>query len=236
MVGFNLRFYFILFIFIFSIFHLYAGRELDSLLISRDNKLSDYYQFKDEMKERTWLNMVNLNEKALMVIKADNQIIDRYLNFEMNRTSELNDQLEQIKLENSLLKKEIEINAVILEEKRLLSNKLFIATLILAVSFIIILIFFIDRHIRFRSTRMELERQYAWTNNSQNTRDNVTLQEYKSKIERLTKQNETINKQLKEILQQKKTRDQEFEKELNSRKEMEKEITQLISQIKKISQ
>jgi len=236
MAIFNFRFYFILFIFIFSSFSLQASRELDSILISRNNKLTDYYQFREEMKERTWLNMVNLNEKALLVIKTDNQIIDGYLTYEMNRTSELNDQLEQLKLENSLLKREIELNSIILEEKRLLSNKLFIATLILAVSFIIILIFFIDRHIRFKSTRLELERQYAWTNNSQNNRDNVALQEYQSKIESLTKQNETINKQLKETLEQKKTRDQEFQKELNSRKEMEKEITQLISQIKEISQ
>ncbi|MDB4303734.1 hypothetical protein N9934_02975, partial [Desulfosarcina sp.] len=44
---------------------LQANQSLDSSMLRRSHQLTDYYRFKDGMKERTWINMVNLNNKAL---------------------------------------------------------------------------------------------------------------------------------------------------------------------------
>jgi DNA repair exonuclease SbcCD ATPase subunit len=56
-----------------------AQHDTASFLKERDSLLSDYSVFKEHMKERTWLNVVNMNLKADKVIEADSKVIGNLL-------------------------------------------------------------------------------------------------------------------------------------------------------------
>lgn len=226
----------LLFIFIILSQLLYAKQNLDSLLVSRSHQLTDYYRFKDGMKERTWVNMVNLNNKALQLIETDNMILNNHLELEMSRSSRIAEKLEKTNLEILLLNREIEVNSIMVEEQRFLNTNLVIITAVVIVLFVIVLILFIDRQIRYRSTRMELERFWARGDEQPGTH-NLTEKgvDKQKEINSLTKQNNTFKQQLEEIIKQKSTQDNQLQKEINSRKEVESEIKSLISQIKTLS-
>jgi hypothetical protein len=210
-----------------------ANQTLDSIVINRNHQLSEYYRFKDGMKERTWTNLVNLNNKALQVIETDNLILDNYLKHEMNRVSETKDQLEKANLEILLLNREIEVNSIMLEEQRFINSNLIIITGIAILLFIVVLILFIDRQIRFRTTRMELESFWARHDDPPVSRiKNKEIAEQEKQIKTLTRENEAIRMQLEEIGNQKKAQDDQLQKEIDSRHEIEKEIKLLIAQIK----
>ncbi len=232
----NARLFLILFIFSILSHLLYAKQSLDSVLLNRDHQLTEYYRFKDGMKERTWINLVNLNNKALQLIETDNLILDNHLKLEMNRSKEISDKLEKANLEKLLLNREIQVKATMLEEQRFLNTNLVIATGLAFILFVVILILFIDRHIRYRSTRMELER--SWSKHHEpllSTNKTEGISKQQNEINSLLEQNKTIKLQLEELSNQKRAQDKQLQFEINSRNKVEKEIKSLISQIKKLS-
>jgi len=227
-----------IFLFIFSISGqlVLANENLDSILVSRNNQLTDYYRFKDGMEKRTWINMVDLNKKALQVIETDNLILDNHLKLEMNRSGKISDKLENAKLEILLIKREIELNSIMLEEQRFLNTNLVIAASVSIVLFLIVLILFIDRQIRYRSTRMELER--FWSKSDDHPIPTQTSEEntkQRNKINSLIEQNKEIKEQLEEISNKKRDQENQLQKEISSRRNVEEEIKDLISQIKSLS-
>jgi len=227
-----------IFLFIFSISGqlVLANENLDSILVSRNNQLTDYYRFKDGMEKRTWINMVDLNKKALQVIETDNLILDNHLKLEMNRSGKISDKLENAKLEILLIKREIELNSIMLEEQRFLNTNLVIAASVSIILFLIVLILFIDRQIRYRSTRMELER--FWSKSDDHPIPTQTSEEntkQRNKINSLIEQNKEIKEQLEEISNKKRDQESQLQKEISSRRNVEEEIKDLISQIKGLS-
>ncbi len=227
-----------IFLFIFSISGqlVLANENLDSILVSRNNQLTDYYRFKDGMEKRTWINMVDLNKKALQVIETDNLILDNHLKLEMNRSGKISDKLENAKLEILLIKREIELNSIMLEEQRFLNTNLVIAASVAIVLFLIVLILFIDRQIRYRSTRLELER--FWSKSDDHPIPTQTSEEntkQRNKINSLIEQNKEIKEQLEEISNKKRDQENQLQKEISSRRNVEEEIKDLISQIKSLS-
>lgn len=227
------RLSFILFFTLITSFALQANQELDSILISRNHQLSDYYRFKDGMKERTWINLVDLNSRGLQLIETDNLVLNNYLEFEMNKVNDLNDKLEKANLEILLFNREIELNSIVLEEQRFLNSNLVIIAGILIVLFVVVLILFIDRQIRFRSTKMELERFWAQNDDQPVSEPEIKASTVKQEeLDSLAEQNKAIKRKLEEMSNQKRVKESELYKEINSRKEMEKEIKLLISQIK----
>ena len=227
-----------IFLFIFSISGqlVLANENLDSIIVSRNNQLTDYYRFKDGMEKRTWINMVDLNKKALQVIETDNLILDNHLKLEMNRSGKISDKLENAKLEILLIKREIELNSIMLEEQRFLNTNLVIAASVSIILFLIVLILFIDRQIRYRSTRMELER--FWSKSDDHPIPTQTSEEntkQRNKINSLIEQNKEIKEQLEEISNKKRDQESQLQKEISSRRNVEEEIKDLISQIKSLS-
>jgi hypothetical protein len=215
---------------------LQANQYLDSVLVSRNLQLTDYYRFKDGMKERTWINMVNLGDKALQIIESDNLILDNFLQNEMNKSQKLNTKLEAANLEILLLKREVEVNSIILEEQRFLNTNLIIITGVSIILFVILLILFIDRQIRYRSTNMELERLWARSDDQPIQIKEDKLNDLQQKeFESLTEQNKVIKRKLEEMSELKIGNENALQKEIDSRMEVEKEIKSLISQIKKLS-
>ena len=66
-----------------------SAQLLDSLLLYRQNNLQEYTQFKNNMTERTWINLIDLNELAGRVINTDNELIWNHLEEEMARNKEI---------------------------------------------------------------------------------------------------------------------------------------------------
>jgi len=225
-----------IFLFIFSISGqlIHANENLDSIIVSRNNQLTDYYRFKDGMTKRTWINMVDLNDKALRVIETDNLILDNHLKLEMNRSGKLSDKLESANLEILLIKSEIELNSIMLEEQRFLNTNLIIASSVSIVLFLIVLILFIDRQVRYRSTRMELERFWS-KNDDQSTQIWENNRKQRNKINSLIEQNKEIKEQLEKISDKKREQENQLQHEINSRQKVEEEIKELILQIKNLS-
>jgi len=225
-----------IFLFIFSISGqlIHANENLDSIIVSRNNQLTDYYRFKDGMTKRTWIKMVELNDKALQVIETDNLILDNHLKLEMNRSGKLSDKLESANLEILLIKSEIELNSIMLEEQRFLNTNLIIASSVSIVLFLIVLILFIDRQVRYRSTRMELERFWS-KNDDQSTQIWENNRKQRNKINSLIEQNKEIKEQLEKISDKKREQENQLQHEINSRQKVEEEIKELILQIKNLS-
>lgn len=204
---------------------------LDSALYQRNITYSDYYEFKQAMKERTWINMVNLTTKANEVIKIDNAIINFHLYTLIKENKKFKIQLEQIKSEVLLLKKEAEVQGLILEERRFLYNIMIITIATLSLLFLIVLVLFINRQIGYQGLKTELRNAYARSDERPETNH--------SELEKLSKENEEIKKDkqklsskvslLNEALQKKEL---ELEKEISSKKEVENQIRDLLKQIK----
>ncbi|MBN1339027.1 MAG: hypothetical protein JXA03_06880 [Bacteroidales bacterium] len=68
----------------------------DSLLNNRNGLLEDYTSFKSRMKERTWLNVVDMNLRAEKIIETDNHLIKNLLQRNYESEREFNLQLESL--------------------------------------------------------------------------------------------------------------------------------------------
>ncbi|MCD4744921.1 MAG: hypothetical protein K8R58_01325, partial [Bacteroidales bacterium] len=154
------RFIFLLIVFAlpFSTINLFAANPVDSVLQKRNSAYQDYKAFKESMKERTWLNLINLNFKIEDVVKIDDKIIEIYLPAEINKNIELSKQLTELNNEFELLKqKNIE------QQNQLKENNDKIQILIIALGFtsllfIIFLILFINKFLRHKKIQPEINK------------------------------------------------------------------------------
>lgn len=209
------------------------AQNADSLLIQRDKQFQEYVQFKENMGERTWINLVNLSKFANNVIDTDNQLVNYYLSRGIDRDLAIKAKAKELNLEIALLKRETEIQKVVLDEKISMLNSLLIIIGGISILFIAMLIFGIDRHIRFRNTRMELERTWAGEiEMPRNGKSEKEIEKVKQEIKSLTAENSQLKDQVLKLKAKIKEKEKVLDEELNSRKQLKEEIRDLITQIK----
>lgn len=206
---------------------------IDSLILVRENQLQEYTQFKENMNERTWIKLVNLSNLANNVIETDIQLVDYYGSKGLGRNNIFKAKAEELNLEITLLKREAEIQKIVLDDRKSLLNTLLFIIGGISILFIALLIFAIDRQVRFRNTRMELER--TWTGEIEipmNTASEKDTERMKKEINSLTSENSRLKNQLLELKRKIKEKEKVLDEELDSRKQLKEEIQSLITQIK----
>lgn len=223
----------ILVIFTLFFFQVSHTQNIDSLLEQRDQKFQEYTQFKENLNERTWINLVNLSNLANDVIELDNQIVEYYnINGGVNNNA-YKSKAEDLNLEVSLLKREAEIQKSILDERQFLFNTLLMIIGGFTLLLIGLFIFAIDRHIRFRNTKMELER--TWAGEIEIPKVSTSEQEFikvNKEIRSLSAENTKLKDQVIELMNKIREKEDILDEELNSRKQLKDEIRNLITQIK----
>lgn len=208
------------------------AQRLDSLLSDRQTKLQDYTQFKNGMKERTWINLIELNKLAGEVIKADNDLIWYHLDREAGRNKELLTENEKLRLEMAFLDKEAEMRKAQIDEHRYLNNLFMIIILGISAALIISLGFLIGQFRRNRHAVYELERLWSM-NDDQSASLREKEKELNKQIRLLEVENEAIQQELSLLSDQKSVARKKLEDEIKSRKKAEDEIRDLINQVKK---
>ena len=219
----------LLFIFFFQTAY---SQSTDSLLKQRENSLQAYMEYKENIGERTWIKLVNLSNLAHDVIELDNQLVDYYKTGNAGNTA-YKIKAEELNLEVSLLKREAEIQKAILEERKFLYDTLLKIIGGISLFFIVILIFAIDRNVRYRNTKMELER--TWAGEIDMPKASSSEQEFikvNKEIRSLSSENTKLKDQVLELMNKIREKEDILDEELNSRKQLKEEIRNLITQIK----
>jgi UDP-2,3-diacylglucosamine pyrophosphatase LpxH len=204
-------------------------QELDSLLTDRQNKLQDYTQFKNNMKERTWINLIDLNEKAGIVINADNELIWYHLDREMARNRAMATKNDKLMLEMAFLNKELENREEQFKEHMYLNNVFLLIILGLSIAFIISLVILIAQFRRNKHAIYELERLWSM-NDDQTTSLRDKERELKKQVQLLEVENKTMRQELSFLSDQTSTARKKLEKEIQSRQKAEQEIRELTGQ------
>ncbi len=222
-----------LFILIFFLNEGWSQSLLDSAMQQRNNAYLEYKHFRETMGERTWLNLVNLNKKAQNVLEIDNDIINNSLNKQLQRNKQLTEQINRLNLEISLLKKEDETLRQLQDERNYFFNILLIIASVFILLFVVSLILFIDRQMKYKSTKLELER--FWTDSKNTLSERVSEQEIsglKKQINDLNYDKNQLEKEVNELKNLYREKEKALKNELNAKKQVEEEIKNLINQIK----
>lgn len=212
---------------------LIAQATLDSLIIKRANAFNGYRQTEDSLKAPTRNNLSIIVHKAGNLIKLDSALINDYLFKEIENNKLLAAKIEQLTLEVTLLQKEAELNKMMTEERGYIMRVLLYGMGIVSLLFIIALILFIDRQIRFRSIKLELERTWPLRGeNRPSETDHTEQRELQRKFEELNTKNEELARQVNDLTIKIREKEEVLNKEINSKQQIEDEIRKLISQIK----
>jgi hypothetical protein len=209
------------------------AQDIDSLLQLRGNSFQEYTQYKKNLGERTWIKLVNLSNLANNVIELDNELVDYYFSKGIDRNNVYKAKAEELNLEISLLKREAEIQKMVLEERKILFDTLLKIIGGVSLFFIVLLIFSIDRHIRYRNTKMELER--TWAGQIDTHKESTSEQEFlkvNKEIRYLSTENTKLKDQVLELMNKIKEKEKVMDEELKYRKGLKEEIRNLITQIK----
>jgi hypothetical protein len=207
--------------------------ELDSIIHQRNYVQTEYRLLDESPGKKTWTKMAEINSSAKELIKIDNALIDYYLYKAIEKNNSLKDQLDNLTLEITLLKKEYELQSSTIEENESQVNILLILIGGLFLFFIVVLVMFIDRQIRFRSIKLELER--TWPIREEFKQDGNLLQDINQlskQVGELTLKNSALTSELTEIRENNREKEKLLEKEIQTKKLIEEEIKQLILQLK----
>ena len=215
-----------------GMFHHARAQAPDSLLTDRQEKFQDYSTFRKEMKERSWINMVELDRKASALVNTDNELIWGYLNKEITRNQQLSTQNDRMKLEMTFLKREIETRTQQLNDHQHLNNLFLMIILGLSVACIVSLVLLIGQFKRNRQASKELERMWSMSDD-QTTSLRKQEKELARQIRLLEVENQAMQKELALLSDQKSAARRKLEEEIRSRQKAEQEIKVLIGQIKK---
>ncbi|MEZ5082681.1 MAG: hypothetical protein R2750_04440 [Bacteroidales bacterium] len=224
--------YSILFVVLFCIAS--AAQTFDSLLINRQKGYNNYTSFKNNMLDRSWINLVNLTAMADELIHTDNEIIDKYQRNEIIYNRQLLDSLENVKLSLSLYKKEAEIAVAQLNEQKSMVNILLIVGAVISILFLVAVSFLFGSHARNKAARKEIDRLWRKQDepdpNIELSIDKIPLAQ---EISKLTEENILLKKRMESIDKLKLNAEAKLKEEISSRHEAENEIRNLIEQIKK---
>jgi len=206
---------------------------LDSVIITRNNILNELRSLDESPLPRTLNKMSEINLKAKAVIEADNVLINEYLIQQIESNIKLQNDIEKLTMELSLVKKETELQAWHLEDNKSVFKILLSVIGGLCILLILILVLFIDRQIKYRSIKIELER--TWPLREELEKDNNLQHE----ISRLNKQvgelilkNSLLVSEADSLKLENVENQNRLEKEIQSKKQIEEEIKNLIDQIK----
>lgn len=210
----------------------FSQSSYDSLMVKHQKQISNYQEYKSNMNERTWAQLVGLGLQADTLINTDKVLIEQYLNREMKKNHELSNDIEKLNLELELYKKESNIQSAIFEQQRFINKMLLIGLIAALVFFLLFLILFIDRHIRFRNIKMELKFQYSKKEKAlPPTLDTEKTQLLQSSLDKVSLENNQLKVQLSEAEKQNKDLQENLAEELESRKRVEKEIKALLARL-----
>jgi hypothetical protein len=211
--------------------HPVHAQQLDSLINLRETELHTYTQFKDTMQERTWLNLVELGNKAAAVIERDNQLIEAIAGAD----NHLIDALQQEKQEKIL-----EINYLSQQEEKL-ERRLIkyqqmntILLIVIAGLFILGVILFtllIIRTNQYKYNQIELERFWSMQDEY-----SIAHQEKESELLRqirlLEIEQKAMQKEFILLSDQRTEAHEKLKKEISNRRKVEEEIKELLGQLK----
>ncbi len=209
-----------------------ATQPLDSLLTLRQNKYLDYTEFREAMEERTWINLIELNNKAGDVIAADNELLWHHLDREVIRNRDLTDQAEKLEMELAFATKELTHREGQLADHKYLNNLFLMITLGLSIALIIALAFLVSLFKRNRQAIYELERLWS-TSDDQTASLREKERELHKQVRLLEVENKAMQQELSMLSDQKLAARKKLEEEIRSRQRAEEEIRDLIGQIKK---
>jgi regulator of replication initiation timing len=206
---------------------------LDSAIINRNNILNELRSLDENPITRSWNKLSEIYQKAKEVIDADNVLINEYLSQQIENNIALKNDIEKLKMELTLVKKETELQAWHLEDNK--SEFKILLSLVggLCILFIIILVLFIDRQIKYRSIKIELER--TWPVKEELEKGNNFQHEISRLIKQvgeLTMKNSSLTDEVNTLNLEKTESQNRLEKEIQSKKQIEEEIKNLIDQLK----
>lgn len=210
-----------------------TAQNIDSLIQSRNQLLQDYTLFKENMGERTWLNLVKLSDLSHEIIELDNLIVDYSISQGIDQHNSIKARAEELNLEITLLKRESEIQKMVLDERKTMYTTLLFIIGGISVLLILMIIFASDRHVRFINTKMELER--TWAGEIEVPKVSASEQEFRKvnqEIRSLSTENTKLKDQVLELMSKINEKEKILDEELVSRKQLKTDIRNLITQIK----
>jgi len=211
----------------------YSQTALDSVILQRNNSLKTLQSLEENTEQRSWLKISDLNSRAMDIIDIDNSLINDFLFREIRQNNRLEDKIEKLNLEMALVKKETELQSRILDENKYLVKVLLISICALSIVFLVFLILFIDRQIRYRSIKLELER--TWPIREEINTDSSLEHEViklNKQVGELNQKNSSLINEIEMLKNENEESQHILEKEKQSKKQFEEEIKKLILQIK----
>ena len=225
-----------IFIIVLILFSVSSGttQTIDSLLHKRQANYIDYITFKNNLTERTWINLVETNNRADKLILVDNDIIENYFQNEVFINRQLNDSLESAKLRLSLYEKEAEVVGAQLNEQKGMVNTLLIVVAAVGILLFITVSILFGSHARNKAARKELDRLWRKQDDPGPKQElSVDKNSLAKRVAKLTEENDLLKKRIESIDKLKLNAESKLKEEISSRREAEKEIRNLIEQIKK---
>ena len=239
-------------------FYLLGQPSIDSIVSERNNKYQDYLQFRESLKKHTWSDLMKLKDQAGEIIKTDNTIINEYLSRKLSKVKEKEAEIEKLRNEIKMAQKEIEAKETILKEREDFTKMLFYSLIGSGILIVIFLGILIDRHLRYIRLKDEIERIWA---SAEDTDDDLykneelikeikSLKRDKEKLlnridefsqtnkdnsdfsDKLRNEIKQLREENRELLKSFHDKEQALQKEIQTRKEVEDEIKELIRKIK----
>ncbi len=238
-------------------FELLGQPLLDSILSDRNNKYQDYLQFRESLKKHTWPDLMKLKDQAGDILKTDNIIINEYLGRERLKAGKMETEIEKLRNEIKMAQKEIETKDTILSERENFTKLLFYSLTGTGIIIIVLLGILIDRHLRYRRVKDEIERIWASAEdrdddlykNEELVKEIKSLKRDKEKLlnridefSKTDKDNSDFSAKLRNEINQLREENKELgnsiqekekalQEEIQTRKAVEKEIKELIIKI-----
>lgn len=214
--------------------HNASAQVLDSLLSERKSRLQEYTQFRSNMTERTWINLIDLHELADQLINADNDLIGNHLEEEIARNKEIKTLNDQAAMEIAYLKKETEQSNIQLNEHSALNSMLMMIILGLSAALLMLIIALISLYRKNKEIFHELQR--LWSMNDEHS---ILLKEKEQMLNKqlrlLEIENTAMQKEMDELAIQKNHLKLKQEESTTRGQEDNKQIRNLRDQIKKKS-
>lgn len=220
-------------LFVVAITPCFSQPDMDSVVIHRNNAFKEFRMLYENSDQQLWIINSKIVEKAKEVIEADNTLINEYLFREIDRNRKLEDKVEKLSYEISLAKKETELQYRIVEDNKYFTKTLLLFIGALIVVLLVFLVLFIDRQIRFRSIKLEMER--IWPVREELDKDESLQQEImklNKQVGELTLKNSSLLSENHALKSENIENQERLENEKKSKKKFEEEIKNLISQIK----
>lgn len=197
----------------------------------REAELQAYSDFKENMQERTWLNLVELGDKAAAVIERDNQLIKALTGSEKHLIEALKGEKQQMSVEiNYLSEKEKELENRLVKYQKMNTILLFVIAGLIIVG-VILFTLLVIRTNQYKQNQIELERFWSMQDEY-----SIAHQEKESELLRqirlLEIEQKAMQKEFILLSDQRAEARKRLEQEISNRRKVEEEIKELLGQLK----